>query len=164
VVLRGNGILYNRNREGGWVMIVFDKKVGELSKVMAPEELREVLNKVLDKVMERLGLLFVEAREEEDLENLLNGDSKEFSKEWRDAACGLMYGSISSLAIMLARGILFKEWGEDVLKEMAGVLYLLSMVLIEWEMGEDVLDVVKYLRTVWSDVVVVDESKLGMSS
>jgi len=145
-------------------MVVLDKRLEELRDVFSQEELREILAKVLDEVMERLGLLFVEAGEGEELEVLLNGDSKEFSKRWMDAACGLMYGSMSSLAIMLARGILFKEWGEDVLKEMAGVLYLLSMVLIEWEMGEDVLDVVRWLKNILSGAVVVDESKVEISS
>jgi hypothetical protein len=74
-----------------------------------------------------------------------------------------MYGSVSSLAMMLARGILFKEWDKDVLKEMAGVLYLLSMVLIEWEMGEDVLDVVRWLKNILSGAVVVDELKVEIS-
>jgi hypothetical protein len=146
-------------------MLVLDKRVEELSEVFSQEELKGVLNKVLDEVMERLGLLFVEAGEWEKLEDLLNGnsDSKEFLRIWRDAACGLMYGSVSSLAMMLARGILFKEWDKDVLKEMAGVLYLLSMVLIEWEMGEDVLDVVRWLKNTLSGAVVVDESKVEIS-
>lgn len=144
-------------------MLVLDKRLEELRQVFSQEELREILAKVLDEVMEKLGLLFVEAGEGEELEDLLNGDSKEFSKGWRDAACGLMYGSMSSLAIMLARGILFKEWEEDVLKEMAGVLYVLNMVLIEWQVGgEDIFEVVRWLRNVLSGGVVVDVSEMGM--
>jgi hypothetical protein len=144
-------------------MLVLDKRVEELRQVFSQEEIREILVKVLDEVMERLGLLFVEAGEGEEFEELVNGDSKEFSKGLRDAACGLMYGSVSSLAMMLARGVLFKEWDEAVLKEMAGVLYVLNMVLIEWQVGgEDILDVVRWLRNVLGGVVV-DLSEAGMS-
>jgi len=145
-------------------MIVLDKRLEELREVFSQEELRAVLNKVLDEVIERLGLLFVEAEEEKELDALLNGDSKEFSKRWRGAACELMYGSVSSLAMMLARGILFKEWGEDVLREMAGVLYLLGVVLVEWETGEDILDVIRWLRNMLSEVVEVDMSEAEISA
>jgi hypothetical protein len=75
-----------------------------------------------------------------------------------------MYGSVSSLAMMLARGILFKEWGEDVLREMAGVLYLLGVVLVEWETGEDILDVIRWLRNMLSEVVEVDMSEAEISA
>ncbi len=140
-------------------MLVLDKELEELREVFSQEELKEVLVKVLDEVMERLGLLFVEGGGGEELEDLLNSDSKEFSKRWSDAACGLMYGTVSSLAMMLARGILFKEWEEDVLKEMAGVLYLLDTVLMEWQMGEDIFEVVRRLRGVLSEAMGVDMSE-----
>jgi len=145
-------------------MVVFDNRVGDLSKVMSKEELKEVLAKVFDEVMSRLGMLFVDAGEGVELESLLEGYGKKIPERLREAACELMYGSISSLAIMLTRGILFDEWGEDMLKRMAGVLFLLNMILIEWEMGDDIFDVVRWLRNVLSEAVKVDVSEVGMSS
>lgn len=143
-------------------MIVFDKRVRDLSNVLSQEELKEVLTKVLDEVIARLGMLFVGTQERgAKLEDLLKGRG-EFPEEWREVVCSLMYGSISSLAFVLAWGILFKRWEGDVLKDIASVLYLLNMVLIEWEMGEDILDVVRWLRNVLSDAVVVDMSKVEM--
>jgi len=125
------------------------KAVEELRLVFSEEELRGLVNEVVNELKHRLELLFIDLGLEEKFDKYLKGEFSDLPENWHELVIELVLASVGSFAIELERGVLFWDMDEGLMKRIAGVLHLLCAVWLELDMrGVDILEVMKYLSEI----------------
>jgi hypothetical protein len=144
-----------------WAMMeMLSKAVEELRLVFSQEELKELVNEVVEELTQRLELLFIDLGLEEKFDEFLKGEFNELPDNWQELIIELVLASIGSLTVELERGMLFWDMDEGLMKRIAGVLHLLCSIWLELDMrGIDILKVIKQL----SDIGKADEVPQGKS-
>jgi hypothetical protein len=130
-------------------MEILSKAVEELRLVFSQEELKELVDEVLEELKSRLGLLFIDLGLEEKFDEFLEGKFKKLPGNWVELVIELVLSSIGSLALELERGILFYDADEWLMKRIAGLLHLLCSIWLEIDSGNtDIVEVMKWLSGV----------------